>query len=353
MWNYLALTMRPDGYGLLNNDADLINNRENILKEAAARKRSDWTYIASNGKSGTKPENGPSYIFPFAGQLISRSDFGEDAQWSFFDIGPWGSGHQHNDKLHISVAAYGRDLLVDGGRFAYRGAVANKFRKYAVGSYSHNVILADGKGQSDGPRTTDTPLSGELYSIGMDYDYGSGTFDKFNGVEGKFSHTRSMVYVRGKFWVVADQLKTDRPRSIETLWHWNPECKVDNDKEGRVFTQNERGNLEIIPVGATDWKITQVKGQESPNIQGWYSKEYNIFEPNFTSVYTRKLNSDEIFVWILWPSEGKSPLIQASILSKEAQAVKVRVTEPGKGSWEILVPFMNNKNVSVKSSSKN
>ncbi|HWS00800.1 MAG TPA: alginate lyase family protein, partial [Prolixibacteraceae bacterium] len=353
MWNYLALTMRPDGYGLLNNDADLINNRENILKEAAARKRSDWTYIASNGKTGTKPENGPSYIFPYAGQLISRSDFGEDAQWSFFDIGPWGSGHQHNDKLHISVAAYGRDLLVDGGRFAYRGAVADKFRKYAVGSYSHNVILADGKGQSGGPRTTDTPLSGELYSIGKDYDYGSGIFDKFNGVEGKFSHTRSMVYVRGKFWVVADQLKTDRPRNIETLWHWNPECKVENDKDGRVFTQNDRGNLEIIPVGATDWKITQVKGQENPNIQGWYSKEYNIFEPNITSVYSRKLNSDEIFVWILWPSEGKSPLIQASILSKEEQAVKVRVTEPGKGSWDILVPFMNSKNVSVKSSPKN
>ena len=30
MWNYLAYTMRPDGYGLLNNDADLVNNAETI-----------------------------------------------------------------------------------------------------------------------------------------------------------------------------------------------------------------------------------------------------------------------------------------------------------------------------------
>ncbi len=128
MWNYLALIMRPDGYGLLNNDADLINNRENILREAETYQRPDWTYIATNGKSGTLPKTGPSYIFPYAGQLISRSDFGTEAQWSFFDIGPWGTGHQHNDKLHLSVFAYGRDLLVDAGRFAYRGEVANKFR---------------------------------------------------------------------------------------------------------------------------------------------------------------------------------------------------------------------------------
>ena len=40
-----------------------------------------------------------------------------------------------------------RDLLVDGGRFAYRGDLAEKFRAYATGSESHNVLLIDGAGQ--------------------------------------------------------------------------------------------------------------------------------------------------------------------------------------------------------------
>jgi hypothetical protein len=352
MWNYLALIMRPDGYGLLNNDADLINNRESILREAVTYQRPDWTYIATNGKSGTKPKTGPSYIFPYAGQLISRSDFGTESQWSFFDIGPWGTGHQHNDKLHLSIFAYGRDLLVDAGRFAYRGEVATKFRKYATGSFGHNVVLADGKGQADGPKQTDSPLAGNLYSITKEYDYGSGTFSKFAGIEGAFSHTRSMVYVRGKFWVVADQLKTDRSRNVETLWHWHPDCKVQQGKDGRVVTQNEHGNLQIIPVDAPAWKISIIKGQESPNIQGWYSKEYNIFEPNTTTVYSQQLKADETLVWILWPSEGKAPDIQAKIVSQDANAVKVRVSEPGKGSWDVEVPFMNSKNVVVKASIK-
>lgn len=347
MSGYLAITMRPDGYGLLNNDADQDNNRDFVLGTAKKYNRSDWEYIASNGKSGSKPSTGPSYVFPYAGQLISRSGFDQDAQWSFFDIGPWGSGHQHNDKLHLSVFAYGRDLLVDGGRFAYRGEVADKFRKYATGSASHNVILVDGNGQAAGIPKAETPLAENLYSISNDFDYGSGTFDKFSGVEGQISHTRSMIYVRGNFWVVADHLETDRPRQVETLWHWHPHNLIRVEKSGITATANDRGNLAIIPVGAADWKISEVKGQEKPFIQGWYSKEYNTYEPNPTTIYSRQINSEETFVWVLWPSEGKTPFIKTEILSKDSQSVKVRVTEPGKGVWTICVPFLDSQSVKI------
>ena len=347
MWNYLALSIRPDGFGLLNNDADQMYNRENILEAAQSYNRADWTYIASNAQNGTAPITGPSFIFPYAGQLISRSGYDANAQYSFFDIGPWGTGHQHNDKLHLSVFAYGRDFLVDGGRFAYRGEVANKFRKYATGSASHNVILVDGKGQADGPKLTEDPLAEDLYKISKDFDYGSGIFDQFSGVEGQFSHTRSMVYVRGKFWVVADRLTTDRPRQIETLWHWHPANQVQVGKSGITSTANDRGNLAIIPVGAADWKITQVKGQETPSIQGWYSKEYNTFEPNPTTIYSRQLKSNDTFVWILWPSEGKAPEIQTELLSTDNNSVSIRVSESGQGHWDITVPFMNSQNVQL------
>ncbi len=348
MWNYLALTMRPDGFGLLNNDADLNNNRESILKAASSYERPDWTFIATNGEKGIKPKTGPSFIFPYTGHLISRSDFGTDAQWSFFDIGPWGSGHQHNDKLHLSVVSYGRDFLVDGGRFAYRGEVADKFRKYATGSQSHNVIIVDGKGQADGPKVATAPLAVSNFSISKDFDYGTGSFDKFIGLEGTFSHTRSVMYVRGKFWVIADHLKTDRPRNIEALWHWHPGCAVQSGANAVVMTKNERGNLQIIPVGASDWKVTQVKGQEKPTIQGWYSKEYNNYEPNTTSIYSKKLNSDATFVWILWPSPGKTPAIQAEIVSQDASSIKVLVTDPEKRQWEIDVPFSNSTGAGMK-----
>ncbi|MCL7764477.1 heparinase II/III-family protein [Polaribacter sp. Z014] len=77
--------------------------------------------MATNGEKGTVPDGGNSFFYPWAGQLISRSSYDKEAHWSFFDVGPWGAGHEHSDKLHLSVSAYGKDLLVDSGRFAYSG----------------------------------------------------------------------------------------------------------------------------------------------------------------------------------------------------------------------------------------
>jgi hypothetical protein len=339
MYHYIACTMRPDGFGVMNNDGDLVFNRDRVLAAAESFGRPDWKYIASNGKTGKEPEH-VSYIFPWAGQLVSRSGFDTGAHWSFFDLGPWGSGHQHNDKLHLSVAAFGHDFLVDGGRFAYRGETAEKFRKYALGSQSHNVILVDGKGQAAGPRVAAEPISENLYAINKDFDFGSGTFDKFIDVAGSFSHTRSVLYVRGKFWIVADQLKTDRPRKIEALWHWHPNGLVSEEKDGAVSSQIGNEKLQVIPVGVPDWKISLVKGQENP-IQGWYSKEYNTYEPNVASIYSTEVKGDDTFVWILWPSEGKTSDIQAKILSKNGQSVKIRVADPEQGHWDIDVPFLN------------
>jgi hypothetical protein len=102
MYSYIAHAIRPDGFRILNNDGDRGSDRELVLEAAKKFNKKDWAYIASNGKTGSKPSDGPSYFFPWAGQLISRSGFEVQAHWSFFDVGPWGSGHQHNDKPLIN-----------------------------------------------------------------------------------------------------------------------------------------------------------------------------------------------------------------------------------------------------------
>jgi hypothetical protein len=182
MYSYLAYSMRPDGYGILNNDADRKNNRAWITAAMDDYRREDWRYIITNGNEGVKPKGEPSKVYPWAGQLISRSGYNKDAHWSFFDIGPWGSGHQHNDKLHISISAYGRDLLVDAGRFAYRGEVADKFRPYARGSQGHNVILIDVNGQGPGPKVVDAPLAENQYRITPEFDYAWSSFNAFDKI---------------------------------------------------------------------------------------------------------------------------------------------------------------------------
>jgi hypothetical protein len=185
-------------------------------------------------------------------------------------MGPWGSGHQHNDKLHLSVSAYGKDFLVDSGRFAYTGEVAEKFRPYAKSSAAHNLLLIDGKGQQNGPRLADKPLGEDHFKIATNFDYASSSFDQYIDVEGTAKHTRVVFYVRGQFWVVVDNIETDRPRRIDALWHWHPENTVVKDRY-TVKTLNERGNLTLVPVSRQNFDIQLIKGQETPEIQAWYS----------------------------------------------------------------------------------
>ncbi len=270
--------------------------------------------------------------------MISRSGYDADAHWSFFDIGPWGSGHQHNDKLNIAVSAYGRDLLVDAGRFAYTGEVAAKFRRYATGSQGHNVLLFDGKGQGPGVPVTSSPVSDKDYLITDEYDFARGSFDHFIDLEGTCNHTRTLFYSRGDFWVVVDQVSTDRPRKVEALWHWHPEnkLKIENDK---VYTSNEKGNLQIIPAGNQKWEVKMVKGQEDPEIQGWYSPEYNKFEPNPTTIFSTQIEGDDTFVWVLYPSDKEEKLVRAEIVSETSKEIKVKITSEKKDEWVIDVPI--------------
>ncbi len=339
MYSYIAHAIRPDGFRILNNDGDRGSDRDYILRAAKKYNKPDWEYIASNGKSGTKPKDGPSYILPWAGQLISRSNFGADAHWSFFDIGPYGSGHQHNDKLHISIAAYGRDMLVDAGRFAYTGEVADKFRGYAKGTVGHNLLLIDGNGQNAGPLLAKKPLDETYFKIEKDFDYTSSSFESFIKTQGTAKHTRSLFYVRGQFWVIADRVTTDRPRKIDALWHWHPSIEVKNTN-GSLITDNAEGNLAIIPISKQKFDIEFVKGQEKPEIQGWYSPEYNEFGPNLTNIMHTNISKSENIVWLLLPSKSKTPKVKTEIISENDKEVVVSVQIENK-KWKLTIPFEN------------
>jgi len=340
MYNYIASAMRPTGYRILNNDGDKGSDREIILEGAEKFNNPHWKYIASNAKLGSKPSEGPSYFFPWAGHLISRSGFEEGAHWSFFDIGPWGRGHQHNDKLHLSITAYGRDLLVDAGRFAYTGEVADKFRGYARGSSGHNLILIDGQGQTAGPTHAKESMADSFYKITDSYDYASHTSEPFSDIKGKVQHIRSLMYVRGEFWLVVDRIISDEARQVEALWHWHPENTV--VREGNISkTANDKGNLAVIPLSQQSFEVEFIKGQESPELQGWYSPEYNLYEPNISSTYRTNIDGNSTLVWLLQPSSAKElPTLEAQVLRENEKEVVVEV-KSGQKQWQLTIPYMD------------
>ncbi|HXV13528.1 MAG TPA: alginate lyase family protein, partial [Candidatus Krumholzibacteria bacterium] len=221
MWTYLAYTLRPDGTSPQNNDSDRSDIREKLTAAAMTYDRPDWSYIASNGREGNRPRIGPSVTFPWAGHAVMRNGWGADAHWAFFDAGPFGVAHQHRDKLHLSIDAFGRPLLVDTGRFTYSEGPQ---RDYFAGSAGHNVLLIDGAGQNKTPERAQRPMPGGDYGSTAELDFARGIFDAgFSGTKGRAVHTRTVVYIKDRFWIVADRVETDRSRTVEALWHFAPD----------------------------------------------------------------------------------------------------------------------------------
>ncbi|MHA1372616.1 MAG: heparinase II/III family protein, partial [Promethearchaeota archaeon] len=171
MWDYLTRIMRPSGKSLLNNDSDLDDWRKDILFWAKKYERADWVYICSNGTAGNLKSNKHhggitynqmSFLYPWAGHVIMRDGWKKKSHWSFFDIGPFGTGHQHRDRLHVSINALGHYWLVDSGRYWYK---AGKLRDtYFQDTRGHNCVLFDGFGQREYEMESKKPLNSQFIS---------------------------------------------------------------------------------------------------------------------------------------------------------------------------------------------
>lgn len=77
---------------------------------------------------------------PNAGYCVLRQG---DAS-VFFDAGPYGASHQHQDKLNVIFSQGGNLGLIEYGIHTYEDTI---WRKLCLGSGGHNCLLVDGTGQ--------------------------------------------------------------------------------------------------------------------------------------------------------------------------------------------------------------
>lgn len=94
MWAYGTYVTDPAACLPRNGDSDLCGNGYNPAVTAYFN-RTDWEYVHTNGANGTLPAayetDGPSSLFPWAGQVVMRSAYDAKATWIWFDVGPYGS----------------------------------------------------------------------------------------------------------------------------------------------------------------------------------------------------------------------------------------------------------------------
>lgn len=357
MWDYIAYVMRPNGYLPLNNDCWLKNYRYLLERKTKEANHKDWEYIITNGKKGDNPRC-LSVHFPWGGQTVMRNNYSSDAHWSFFDTGPSGISptHLHRDKLHLSIHAFGRDLLVDSGSLHH---IQDKWRNsYFNSSFGHNVVIVDGKGQKAPERLRRSKNESNFIST-PEYDFAWGKYDGGyaedklgvrvgynNRLKGEIIHERFVVYLRGKFWIVIDHLISDRKRDIKTLWHFHPDCNIESCEQTVRTTDKNKGNLLIKPLNQPD-ALKVVKGQEKPYIQGWYSQKYNTKQESSCAIYEMQIDGNAINVWLLYPYKNRLPEISVDCSQEDGSLVKIVVGDEAKQIMESIIIDLNNKSIHI------
>jgi hypothetical protein len=293
------------------------------LEEAAVLfpERSDFRWYASSGKEG-KPPAEMNHAFPWAGYFVMRSGWEPDARFLWFDGGPYGYGHQHEDKLQLVVEAYGKLLLVDPGTFTYE---RSKWRNYFIDSFSHNVVLVDGQPQRRRGAPRDTCIAKQPAPAVWGKDYVEATFDEnFGGdVKNNVTHTRAVLFVRPNFWVVLDTLKAKdgNPHTYDALFHCEDKVKADGL---RVVTRNEgEANLTVAARPYAGMSLKIVEGQEDP-VQGWLPDGGNRVRPAPVGIFSATgVTREMLYVLAPSPKGAGDPVRRVEPIAGDPRAARI------------------------------
>ena len=201
-----------------------------------------------------------------------------------FDCGPLGEGnHGHFDCLSFELAAHGRSLVVDPGRYTYSEAGDINWRVRFRSTASHNTVLVDGRNQTRyapkpvaaGTRHTTGSvrhrITGPAPIAQLESAIEAGPHIHLCGTarssEYDALHTRHLLFAFGEYWVVADRMEAPAAHRYTQRFQLGPEAESATrlERADTTVTLHSPG----LTLGVLDPGRTQCTLQPS-----WVSFEY-------------------------------------------------------------------------------
>lgn len=164
----------------------------------------DWPHFGATPPPFTEwPPPGEA---AWGGYYAMRSDWSADARYLMIDGGPWGTTHQHMDKLSFELAAYGADFITDPGNTQYANNEPDARLSTLHAGFLHNTLTVDGVDEfvADAAEwATDAPLENR-WETGERHVLFAGTFD-FRP-EKDVQWERRVLFVDRDYWLLQDVL---------------------------------------------------------------------------------------------------------------------------------------------------
>jgi hypothetical protein len=321
---------RPDGQIPALSDSDTGAYADVLELAARLFSRDDFLYVATAGARGTAPER-RNVSFPDGGYFIQRSDWGDgatfkDARYLIFDCGPLGDGgHGHYDVLNVELAANGRALVVDPGRFTYSEHACN-WRRWFKGTAAHNTVCVDGLDQTPyrcgKPKgeTASGRLIERLSAPSLDVICGEASSPAYEA-----RHTRRIFFVAGEYWLVVDELRGGRPHRYDLRFHLTSEALGHTH-----IGSNGLNHFVSAPGLALVFDTTR-----QPHIEtGWVAPLYGVKLPApVVSVITEGMD-DACFFTVVMPQASNASAPRLVVQAEQSGSSEMMFAEIAGVGWD-------------------
>ncbi|MBN1350719.1 alginate lyase family protein [candidate division KSB1 bacterium] len=343
MFEYIMYVSTPTRQVPPTNDAHRRDIAQWLNSGAELFDRTDMQFVATYGAHGEPPAHA-SHPSPWGGHFVMRSDWSADAWYLFFDAGPTGVSHQHEDKLHIDVSAFGRDFLTDGGKGTY---IPDKWRTYFVSTAAHNTFLIDGQGQNRIELQATHRAESELKNCWFSddrLDFASGSYHSGYGPQRiAVNHSRTVLFKKQAYWLVLDYLTGNARHRFESLFHFTPSEVLTDDAHKTAYTAfDDSLNIQLHAAATVPVQLQIIKGQENPE-QGWIStgSAHRIAAP--TAIFEGEGKLPVLIATAIQPFKSQHPPeIQIEIKkSSPTQAALLIRSESGVDHWWINLENQN------------
>lgn len=298
-----------------------------------------------------------SAAFPYSGYYGMRSDWSMDGRFlSLLAFRP-ARGHGAGNSNAITVAAFGRHLLVSSGPSWYYPSMAPKsqrdefsqFVKYfgEGASLGKNTVVVDGESQSrnEAParRANDTPIPARWHTS-RHFDLAEGTYASGYGplrlawktrnrddVNMDVSHTRQVIFARDLgLWIVTDRmhnkLGAGKAFAYTQLWNFpphdetprgrvagfGPEQVLTDERARCIRTADPDGsNVFLYHFAAKPLRYARYCGHKNPHF-GWYATSIGGEKRPAPDVHVNWSGAgDQVLLTVIIPTQTMSSPVQS------------------------------------------
>ena len=227
-------------------------------------------------------------VFEKGGLLIHNSEAENGFNQLVFSAQFHSRQHKHADHLNILYSINSNPLLVDPGTFTYQYDIPE--RMYCESTRGHNTVEIDSLNYSRFRQDTfgsaltvvaksDACVIAEArihHNRLISSKIPNNKIKSSDAIDVSIDHRRIIIERPNFFLAIIDQVNSEQEHEYIPWFHIHPDLKVKQDTSTKLGITDDEGfkycQIQCYDNDSNSIESIEAHGQESPYLQGWYSK---------------------------------------------------------------------------------